>query len=48
MIASVVREHHWAPDQIGALFIDSQDYQGLEFWYDDVMEMTAEIKKKPL
>lgn len=46
MIVSVVREHKWAPDIIGALFVDAQDYEGLEFWYNDVLECVEEMKKK--
>jgi hypothetical protein len=46
MIVSVVREHHWAPEIIGALFVDDGDHHGLEFWYNDVLEVSNELKKK--
>jgi len=46
MVKSVVREHHWAPDQIGALYFDAADYQGLVYWYNDVVEVSNEIKRK--
>lgn len=39
MIKSVVREHKWLPKDLGSLFIDEQDYRGLIYWYDDVIEM---------
>lgn len=46
MIKSVVRESRWPPDVIGGLFIDEQDYEGLEFWYNDFKEMHDDLKKK--
>lgn len=36
----------WSPTEIGDLFIDAQDYMGLEFWYNDIKEVTEVIKKK--
>ena len=45
MIASVVSEYKWPPDVIGGLFIDSQDYEGLEFWYDQVVTANEELEK---
>lgn len=44
MIKTVVREYHWPPDHIGGLFIDDMDYKGLEFWYNDVIEVIEKIK----
>lgn len=44
MVQSVVREHHWAPSEVGALYFDAQDYQGLEYWYNDVKKVSDEIK----
>jgi hypothetical protein len=46
MIVSLIREHHWPPDIISGLFIDDQDYEGVEFLYNDLVEMHAELKKK--
>jgi hypothetical protein len=46
MIKSVVREHKWSPTIIGDLFIDCQDYQGLEYWYQDVLKVSNEIKER--
>jgi hypothetical protein len=40
----IVREQHWAPEQVGALYFDGQDYQGLLFWYNDVIEVQRQIK----
>ena len=48
MIRSVVREHHWSPDQINALtYFDEEDINGLEFWYNDVLVTHAKSKPKP-
>ncbi|KKN59924.1 hypothetical protein LCGC14_0536740 [marine sediment metagenome] len=46
MIKSVVREHHWPPNIIKNLYLDKEDYQGLEYWYDDVKEVNDNLKKK--
>lgn len=46
MVKSVVREHHWAPEVIGALFFDAQDYLGLQYWYEDVKEVSDSLNKK--
>jgi len=45
MVKSVVREHHWSPAHVGDLFIDQIDYLGLEFWYEDVIDMNKPRKK---
>ena len=46
MLRTVVGEHHWAPSIQGALYVDNQDNEGLEFWFISV-EKTAEEIKKP-
>lgn len=46
MIQTVVREHHWEPRQFKRLYLDDSDYNGLEFWYNDVVEVGNELKKK--
>lgn len=46
MIKSVVREHHFTPSVIDAFFIDDADYHGIEFWYNDIKEVTKELKSK--
>jgi hypothetical protein len=46
MVKSVVREHHWAPEIIGALFFDAEDRFGLEYWYTDVKEVHEQLTKK--
>lgn len=46
MIKSVVREFHWTFLVIEQMYLDDEDYKGLEFWYNDVVEMTENFKKK--
>jgi hypothetical protein len=46
IIKTVVRENKWAPDIIGALFVDEIDFHGLEYWYNDSVEMDKELKNK--
>jgi hypothetical protein len=42
-----MRDTKWSPEIIGDLFFDAQDYQGLEYWYEDIMQMIKEIPKAP-
>lgn len=44
MIKTVVREHHWTPDTVNGLFLDGIDHFGLEWWYEDVKEVSDEMK----
>jgi hypothetical protein len=41
-----VRDTKWSPEIIGDLFIDEQDYQGIEFWYNDIEKQIKELKDK--
>jgi hypothetical protein len=45
MIKTVTREHHWPPETIGGLFVDEQDFEGLFFWYKDVLESAPKDSK---
>lgn len=45
MVVSVVSHYKWSPEAIGDLFIDAEDYLGLEFWYNEVKEMIKELPK---
>lgn len=45
MIKTVVREHHWLPDQIDSLFTDEHDFHGLEFWFKDVEYCYSKLPK---
>jgi len=46
MFASLTREHHWPPSVLEGLFFDGEDYLGLQFWFDDLIESHEELKKK--
>jgi len=43
---SVVRNHHWAPEIMGALYFDSQDIHGLLYWYADVIQAEKDLKNQ--
>ena len=42
----MVREYHFFPNVIGELYIDNQDFEGLEYWYDDVVEVNKQLETK--
>ena len=44
MVKSVVRAFHWSPKIINKMFADDYDYNGLFFWYDDVVKTDKEVK----
>ena len=44
-IKSVVNEHNWSPSIIDAMYLDSLDYQGIGYWYDNAKEMHDKMKK---
>lgn len=46
MFVSLVREYKWPPSVLEGLFFDGEDYLGLYYWYDDLKEVHAELKKK--
>jgi hypothetical protein len=41
-----VREHKWTFLIIDEMFQDDIDYHGLEFWYNDVRQVSKELKEK--
>ncbi len=41
-----MREHHWPPETIGRLFFDAIDYNGLEYWYNDIIKVNKELTDK--
>ena len=48
MIKSVARTFTWAsPDYINnkMFFMDSKTIEGIEFWYNDVVEQNRELPK---
>lgn len=44
MMKSVVRNHHWAPQVMRALYFDSKDISGLVYWYADVIQAEKQLK----
>lgn len=46
MVKSVVREFKWSPEVIDNLYLDNADHHGLYFWYEDVLQIQKDFKKK--
>ena len=46
MVKSIVREHHWSPAIVGDFYLDDIDTDGLEFWFNDLIEYYAELRNK--
>jgi hypothetical protein len=46
MIRTVVREHKWSPAIVGDLFLDEKDFEGLVFWYKDILKVNKELEAK--
>lgn len=44
MIKTVVRAFKWTPETIGKLKLDEIDYEGLEYWYNDVCQEIERMK----
>ena len=41
---AVARVFHFPPSELSLLYLDSEDYLSLGFWYDDAVELDKEIK----
>jgi hypothetical protein len=46
MVKSCVREYHWPPSVIEEMYLDDIDYKGIEFWYNDLVDIRNQIKAK--
>jgi hypothetical protein len=46
MIKSVANEYQWPPQTIGGFFVDGQDFEGLEYWFDEVKRIEKIMKPK--
>lgn len=46
VVKTIIRTYEWPPSEIGGLFFDRIDYEGLLYWYDDAIEMNKEIKSQ--
>jgi len=38
-----MRDTKWSPEIIGDLFFDDEDYLGIEYWYNDIVQTIKEI-----
>jgi hypothetical protein len=45
MIKSIALEYHWPPSVLSGLYFDSEDWEGIEFWYKDIEERNPPKKK---
>lgn len=46
MVKTVVREHHYPPAVIDAFFVDGIDHHGIEFWYNDILDIIKQSESK--
>ena len=47
MIITIGRNFGWAsPNVIDKMFVDADDWEGIEYWYKDVQLQHSEIEKK--
>jgi len=44
MIISCVREYHWSPETINKMFLDADDWMGIETWYNDIKYLAQKYK----
>jgi hypothetical protein len=45
IIKSIVSSYHWTIDKIDILFCDENDYYGIGFWYNELVEESKQLKK---
>lgn len=47
MIITVGRSFKWAsPSVISEMFVDAEDWDGIEFWYNDVQNQHIELERQ--
>jgi hypothetical protein len=46
MIMSIVDYHHWTPKTIKKMYVDDYDFEGIIYWYDELVRIDKESKKK--
>lgn len=44
MIKSIAYEYHWTPKTIKQMYCDDFDFEGLVYWYDELLRID---KTKP-
>lgn len=45
VIKSLVDYHHWTPQVISEMYCDDYDFQGLFYWYDELIRINKLNKK---
>lgn len=45
MVKSIIREYHWTPKDIDNLFFDDDDYHGIFYIFNDLVEANEQVKK---
>lgn len=45
MVQQIVYELKWTPRQIGVLYLDAMDYNGLRYWYEVIQAANKPVKK---
>ncbi len=45
MFKSIALEYHWPPGILSGLYFDSEDLEGLLFWFNDIEERVNKNKK---
>lgn len=46
IIKTVVREYKWPPEVIGGFFFDDHDFDGIEYWYEDILKVNTELESR--
>lgn len=46
MLKSIVREYKFTPKDIDDLYLDDENYHGLIYWYNDVLQINKDLKPK--
>jgi len=46
VIKSIVDYHHWSPSEIKEMFCDDLDFQGLSYWYDEIVRINKMNEQK--
>ena len=44
MLKSVVREFNFTPKDIDDMYLDDQNYHGIIYWYNDVLQIEKDLK----
>lgn len=47
IVDTVIGEMRWTPWEVDKLYLDDDDYFGIEYWYNYVCELNEKLKPKP-